>query len=474
LAVVILTADKSTKTAEVDDTLRGPHDGKLFKQNDVSVEVTIYESGVPPEFRMYVFEKDQPVELSLVNLTVQLDRLAKPLETINFSKQGDYLLGDKEIVEPHSFDAKILLQYKGKAYEWSYSQREGRTKLGAATAKQSGIFLDTAGSVSIRSIIELPGEITSNANKVAHIVPRLTGVVTQVTKNVGDHVRAGEVLAVLESRDLADLKSEYLSHSRRYDLVRQTFEREEALWKKKIASEQDYLIAKQGVQEAQIQRENASQKLLAMGITRQDIERLAAGGDKMLARYEVRAPFSATVINRNAATGEFIRGEETIFILSDLSEVWVDVTVYAQDLSKVRAGQEVSVKSDAMSMSEKGTVSYVEPLIGSESRAAKARVVLANKSGLWRPGMFAKVALVQEQVQVPVAVKLTALQQFRDWTVVFLNEGEEYEIQPLELGRRDDEYVEVLSGLSAGMTYVSTNPYLLKADVEKSGATHDH
>jgi membrane fusion protein, heavy metal efflux system len=475
LAILILATGKNdTHDEHAAEIPRGPHGGKLFEKDGIAVEVTIYESGVPPEFRLYVYDQEKAVDLSHVSATIELDRVARPLEIINFSKREDYLLGDKVIVEPHSFDAKIKLSFKGKTNEWVYSQREGRTKLAAATAQQAGITLEVADSTMIKSIIELPGEITSNANKVAHIVPRLTGVIMQVSKNVGDHVSAGEVIAVIESRDLADLKSEYLTNMRKQEHTKQSFEREEALWNKKIASEQDYMTSKQNYQEAQIQMDNTVQKLLAMGISRGEIERLASGADKMLARYEIRAPFAATIINRNATSGEFVRGDETIFIVSDLSEVWVDITVYADDIAKVRAGQSVTVRSEAVGLSEEGKVSYVEPIIGTESRAAKARVVLANKSGMWRPGMFAKVALVQEQVMVPVAVKLTALQSFRDWTVVFLNEGDEYEVQPVELGRRDNEYVEVVSGLTPGTRYVATNSYLLKADVEKSGATHDH
>jgi membrane fusion protein, heavy metal efflux system len=475
LAILILTTGKGNEEhAHTEDFKRGPHGGKLFEKGDVAVEVTIYESGVPPEFRLYVYENEKPVAPAQAHIVVELDRLAKPLETINFAPREDYLLGDKEIVEPHSFDAKIRLTHKSKTYDWTYSQREGRTKLAAHTAQQAGIMLETADSTLIKTVIELPGEITSNANRVAHIVPRLTGVITYVTKNVGDRVAAGEVLAVIESRDLADLKSDYLTALRKQEHAKLNYEREESLYKNDLASEKDFQVTRQLYQEAQIQVENTAQKLMAMGLSQKEIQRLASGSDKMLARYEIRAPFASTIINRTATSGEFIRGEETIFILSDLSEVWVDVTVYADDVSRVRAGQEVTVRSEAVGMSEQGRIAYVEPIIGTESRAAKARVVLANKSGMWRPGMFAKVALVQEQVMVPVAVKLSALQSFRDWTVVFLNEGDEYEVQPVELGRRDNEYVEVISGLTPGTRYAATNSYLLKADVEKSGATHDH
>ena len=105
---------------------------------------------------------------------------------------------------------------------------------------------------------------------------------------------------------------------------------------------------------------------------------------------------------------------------------------------------------------------------------AKARVVLPNPHGEWRPGLFVNVELTTEEMTVPVAVRAEALQTFRDWNVVFIQAGDRYEVRPLELGRRDDAFVEVLSGLAAGQRYVAKNSFVLKADVLKAGASHDH
>ncbi|MBI4565891.1 MAG: efflux RND transporter periplasmic adaptor subunit, partial [Planctomycetes bacterium] len=154
--------------------------------------------------------------------------------------------------------------------------------------------------------------------------------------------------------------------------------------------------------------------------------------------------------------------------------VLAKVTVYDKDLKFVRVDQGVLVKSDTLGIEAQGKVAYVGPLIGKETRAAKAHVEIANPEGVWRPGLFIAVHLVQEEFTVPVAVRVEAIQRFRDWDVVFIQDGNLFEAVPLEMGRRNEEWVEVLGGLSAGIKYVSKNSFLMKADILKSGASHDH
>jgi cobalt-zinc-cadmium efflux system membrane fusion protein len=112
--------------------------------------------------------------------------------------------------------------------------------------------------------------------------------------------------------------------------------------------------------------------------------------------------------------------------------------------------------------------------VGEQTRSSRARVVIDNKDGVWRPGMFVNVHLTENEAFVPMAVKAEALQTFRDWDVVFIKVGDKFEARPLELGRREGEWVEVLAGLTAGMEYASKNSFVVKADVLKSGASHDH
>jgi cobalt-zinc-cadmium efflux system membrane fusion protein len=135
---------------------------------------------------------------------------------------------------------------------------------------------------------------------------------------------------------------------------------------------------------------------------------------------------------------------------------------------------EVTVRSDALGTEVEGKIVYVGSLVGGEARSAVARVVLPDPGRRWRPGLFVTAVVVQEEVTVPVAVKREGLQKFRDWDVVFVRVGNLFEARPLELGRKDGEWVEVLSGLDSGEKYASANSFILKADVGKAGASHDH
>lgn len=484
LALFILRMDKSSKSSDSHedtdseqldgDFIRGPHGGRLLSKGDFQIEVAIYEQGVPPQFRLYAYQNETAVNPDDVDLTVKLYRLGEEVDVIRFRKEGEYLLGDKIVEEPHSFDVEVLAEWKGETYRWEYSQVEGRVELTPEAIQRAGIVTETAGPATLTAILELPGEIVLNADKVAHVVPRLEGVITEVRKNLGDTVMKDEVIAVMDSRELADAKGEYIESVYRLALTRTSFEREESLWKKKISPEEDYLVSRHLFEEARIAQQTAKQKLIALGLSKSDIESLIRNPDQNLARYELKAPFHGVVIEKHIAVGEAVKEDEAMFVIADLSTVWVDVTVYAKDLNIVRIGQKVTVKSDILGTETQGALTYVGPLIGERTRSAKARVVIPNQDGIWRPGLFVNVQVVHEETTIPLAVKAEALQTFRDWDVVFMRAGDFFEVRPLELGRRDGEWVEVLGGLSPGDSYVSKNSFILKADIEKAGATHDH
>ncbi len=483
LAVIILRMEKTTVSDSHDDAaaehkegnrVKGPHGGRLLSEDGFQVEITIYERGVPPQFRVYTFDRGKLLNPDEVKLTIELHRLGGRVDVINFQREGDYLRGDKVVEEPHSFDVKASSEWKGKTYRWEYSQVEGRVELTPEAVHSAGIVIETAGPVLMKTTLELPGEVKLNADKVVHIVPRLSGVVTAVYKNQGDTVNHGEVIAVLDSRELAELKSTYIASTNRVELARATFDRKERLWKEKISSEKDYLASKQALTEEEINLQAARQKLLALGISQTDLDAVSDKTDRSLTRYEVRALYDGVIIEKHITVGESIKEDANIFVLADLSTVWVDVTVYAKDLNVVKTGQTVTVKSEALGLKADGTLTYLGPLVGEQTRTAQGRVVVPNTEGQWRPGLFVTVEIVQEEVSVPVAVSVDAIQTYRDWSVVFVQYGNLFEVRPLELGRNDGRWVEVLHGLSPGERYVAHNSFILKADLGKAGATHDH
>ncbi len=474
VAIILLgtAACNRTETVSKGDADKGPHGGKLLKKDSFALEVKIFEEGVPPEFRLYAFDDDKAIPPTAYTATITLKRLERT-DTINFSPRGDYLLGNKEIVEPHSFDVTVKATRSGQTFEWMYSSYEGRTEIKPEGLKNAGVVIEQVGPARMKRVIELPAQIALNADRTAHVVPRLAGVVTEVRKNLGDRVNRGEVIAVLSSGDLATAKEAYLESVQRLELARVSAQREEALWKKKISPEEDYLIKKHAFAEAQLTYQATAQRLAALGVPAAEI-RAMSPGQRDLARYVLRAPLTGVVIGKNVTVGEAVEATETIFIVADLSTVWVDITVPPSQLSAVRTGQRVVVHWDDQNVEVPGTISYVESLVGEQTRASRARVVIANPRGIWKPGLFVNVHLTQDESMVSMAVKAEALQTFRDWDVVFIKAGDLFEARPLELGRREGEWVEVLSGLTPGMEYAAKNSFVVKADVMKSGASHDH
>jgi len=453
---------------------RGPHNGRLLRSGALELEITIFESGVPPEFHVFPFANGKPLPPEDVQLTIALHRFGGRTDTIAFKPQDDYLLGGQTVVEPHSFDVDVNATYDSQTHDWRFASYEGRTTMAEEAALQGGVEFAVAGPVSVSDSIELPGEIALNADRLVHITPRLSGVAREVHKSLGDSVQAEELLAVIDSKELADIKSEYLAAIERRDLAQARYTIESDLHAKKISANQELLVARQVLAEAGIGVRSAQQKLQSLGLTDAAVASARDQNDPFT-RYELFSPIDGRVIEKHLAVGEAVQETDDCFVIADLSAVWVKIVVYAADLKRVRPGQRAVVRSADLDISAEGAVSYIGELVGQETRAAQAVVSIPNPEGLWRAGLYVTVDLIDDaELKLPLAVPSDAIQEFRDWSVVFMRDGDLYEICPVELGRRFGDWVEVTSGLEPGVTYVSKNSYLIKADIEKSGATHDH
>jgi cobalt-zinc-cadmium efflux system membrane fusion protein len=321
----------------------------------------------------------------------------------------------------------------------------------------------TAGPAKIKTTLLMQGEIRLNADKSVHVVPRVGGIVESVSINAGDKVRKGQVLAVVSSQSIADLRSDFLAAQKKVGLARSTYVREKQLWEEKISAEQDYLQAQHDLQNAEIELGRIQQKLGALG-----------AGSKGQTRYDIRSPIDGVVTAKQISQGQVVGEADSVFEVADLSSVWVEMSIYAKDINTVKAGQTVAVSASAFDAESIGTITYIGALVGQQSRTAMARVVLDNADGTWLPGLPVNIKLTAEEVAVPLAISLEGIQTLRDWTVVFGRYGEYFEARPVKLGRRDDKYVEVLQGLQAGDKYAAGNSFLIKADIGKAGASHDH
>ncbi|AKT41603.1 efflux RND transporter periplasmic adaptor subunit [Chondromyces crocatus] len=344
---------------------------------------------------------------------------------------------------------------------------EGRVVLSAEALAAAGIEVAAAGPGQVEVTATLPGEVALNADTVAHVTPRVGGVVREVKRNLGDRVKKGEVLAVLDSRELADLQREALTARERLELAETSFRRQEALWQEKVTSEKEYLSAKQALAEARIEHRSATQKL-AVG----------SGGGSKEGGYALVAPLDGTIIERHATVGEVLGGETRAFTVADLSTIWVNVTVYAKDLAQVHPGQVARVRAEGIEQRAEGKITYLSQVADEQTRSSIARVVLMNPGPAWRPGLFATADIVVSEAEVAVTVLDDAVQRLEGKDVVFVQEGEAFQVRPVRLGRRGtvegNAVVEVRSGIAAGERYASKNSFVLKADLGKSGAAHEH
>jgi membrane fusion protein, heavy metal efflux system len=538
---------------------RGPNGGWLFTEKDLQVELKIFETGIPPEFRAFIKDgAGKPVSLGEVNLTVKLNRLDR-IDTIQFKPMGKYLLGDKTIVEPHSFNVDIHAHWKEKQYEWEFSQIEARVELTESALKNANITVRKAGPTRIKNQINLPGEIKLNEEKVVHIVPRLDGVVKKTFKDLGDTVVPGDILAIIESRELADAKINYLSKGQQVKLSESDFDRETALFEstqklldllhkkmdledvyqelkdlqigesrellipayskvklaksvylrekslfaKGISSESEYLQAEENLKSSEakylalrekihydgnwavrqkkrnfdmeaLNLQTARQKLFALGLVDEEIESLSQQNEQNFSKYELRSPLGGIIIQKHLTTGEAVKSDDAVFLLADLSEVWVNMAIPAMDINSVKLGQSVTIQNSNIGLKTKGKLTYLDSIIDGTSRTVTGRVVIPNPKLKWRPGTFVTLELTLNERTVPLAVPTRAIQTIRDWSVVFVKYGNFFEARPLELGRSDGKWTEVLQGLKKNEFFVDQNSFILKAEIEKSSATHDH
>ncbi len=313
--------------------------------------------------------------------------------------------------------------------------------------------------------MSFPGEIRFDEDRTAHVVPRVPGVVETVQADLGETVKKGQVLAVIASQQISDLRSEQQAAQRRVELARVTFEREKQLWQDKISAEQDYLQARQALQEAEISLANAKQKVGAIGASVNSV-----GGN----RYELRAPFDAVVVEKHLTVGEVVSEATNAFILSDLNQVWATFAVPPTDLGKVTTGRAVKVSSPDMNVEVEGKVGYVGSLLGEQNRAATVRVTLTNPNGAWRPGLFVNIAVTSQTDRVAVAVPEHAVQTVEDKPSVFVRTPDGFDTRPVKLGRRDNGYVEVIDGIEAGAQVATSGSFTLKSELGKASAEHGH
>ena len=207
-----------------------------------------------------------------------------------------------------------------------------------------------------------------------------------------------------------------------------------------------------------------------MGLGEEQIRELPAEPDSSLTRFEIRAPFAGSIIERNVQRGEVVAGDTAIFKVADLRTVWLDLHVPDRELGRIYTGQFVTLLESAGVRGLRGKVEYVHPIVDERSRTVLVRVTLPNPEGLLRPGQFVTALVAAEEVTAPVVVPREAIQYLNDEPVIFVREGVRFVARTVVLGGSTANMVAVASGLSPGEKVAARNSFLLKSEVEKRAA----
>jgi cobalt-zinc-cadmium efflux system membrane fusion protein len=349
-------------------------------------------------------------------------------------------------------------------------------------AKREGMNLSLAKVIAgtVDGTLTVPAEIMLDPDNEAHIVPRVPGIVREVFVGIGDHMEEGDLLAVLESRELGRAKSEYLEALTMARLARTTFNREQELWKKEISAERDYLQARAELSAAEIKVQTAEQGLHALGLTDEEVEEISQAADTTLTRYEIRAPFAATVVERHIALGESVGEDDELFFVAKLDPVWIMGRATERDLRRLNIGQKAIVRLDALPEQDfSGTVDYLGSVLDTRSRTLPVRVVLSNPERKLRAGLFGSMIVFDnEHMHDPaLLVPTEAIQRTEGGGIVYKAMGEEeFKAVPVSILHSSDSLTEVQGELAEGDRVAVGEVFILKSELgkESMGGGHSH
>lgn len=393
LLLILAVPAYAETTPDIEEPKKGPHGGRLLEDKGFSLELTIFETGVPPEFRVWASNDNQPLKPSEVQLTITLIRLADIRDNIQFVAQDDFLRGDRVIYEPHSFIVDISATYQGHTHHWQYDNFEGRTIISNEVASEMAIETSTAGPAVLKETISVYGKLVADPQSVSHIKARFDGLIKKAIVSLGQRVKKGDPLLIVESNE--SLKS-----------------------------------------------------------------------------YTIYAPLDGVVQARHANQGEQTDNGNLLSIVNTDS-LMAELNVFPNDLQRIKLGDTVWLSIKGVNHAVPARIQQIDTF-SQANQSVMVRAQVDNQQGLLIAGGFLTAKIEVADHAVPLAVKRTGLQAFRDFTVVFAMVDEVYEVRMLELGRMEGEWAEVLGGLETGTQYVSKNSYIIKADIEKSGAAHDH
>jgi membrane fusion protein, heavy metal efflux system len=346
-------------------------------------------------------------------------------------------------------------------------------KLSDHQIETAGIEISGAREGVLTRRLFVPGSIVPSGDRIARVAVKLVGTVAELRKRLGDSVALNEVVAVIESREVADAKSEYLATKTIHDLQLVLFARAKMLREGKVSTENDFLRAQAGAEDARIKMEVARQKLSALSLTEEQIADLPQQPVASMRRQELRSPMAGRVAERRVDLGALVgrEGQESeLFVIVDLDVVWVDLAVPPADLASIREGQDVTILAGASGGRAQAKIIFVSPLLDKETRTARVVAALENPANTWRPGFFITAEIPLEQQPAAVVIPKAALQTIKGERVVFVRREKGFEARKVTTGREDDRAIEIVTGLPGSERIAVSNTFILKAELGKAEA----
>lgn len=347
---------------------------------------------------------------------------------------------------------------------------EGELQLTAQQMVEQGIKIATVENGLVENIIQLPGKLAVNTDQQAHISPNFSGHVEQVNVALGQTVQKGQTLAVLSVPELIDQQANLRMAEANLDLARQDYQREQKLWSQGISAKQDFQRAENAYRQAQISVQSAQSRLQALG---------ANSGQN--GRFIIRAPIAGVISQKDIVVGENVQLADQVFTIEQLKDLWLEFNLTHQYSAQLQTGQNVSFKINGSDQRYSAEVQSLTSQADVQTGRLVVRAKLKQQSAELRPNVMVNVLLADSGTKKALRVQKSAVQSIEGKDSIFIVESEQkgqvhLKAQALKLGQAssDGQWLEVLSGLEAGQKYISQGSFLLKSELEKDEAGHEH
>ena len=325
--------------------------------------------------------------------------------------------------------------------------------------------------MELERVITVPGQIIPNQNKIAIVSPFIEASINCAFVNVGDRVKEGDELACLTSPEIGILRAEYDKAEAELDIRKQNFERQSKLYSESIISKKAFQQAELEKNIADVNFNYASKKLLAIGVTQEEIDEPPTGHSHAVgSTIHIHSPISGVITNRFGSIGQKVNPSHELFEIIALENVWCEADIFEKDLTRIKKGQTVHVRVSAYQNDYfTGKIFYIGSTLDSDTKTIKILVEIGNKGEKLKPGMFANTNIVIGKKANTLVIPKEAILEDEGLQIVFAKEPQGYHRHVVTTGIVSDPYIEILSGLSEGNVIVTKGNYQLKSKLKMSG-----